>query len=234
MVQAGKLDLDADVNLALESWKIPANSYTEEAKVTLRRLLNHSAGVTVHGFPGYAAGGPVASLVEVLDGAPPANTAPIRVDIAPGKQFRYSGGGYTIMQQLLIDVTGKPFPDLVEEIVLKPLGMTHSSFVQPLSAREAAMAATPYRWDGTPVPGGPHTYPELAAAGLWTTPTDVARFAVALQSAWAGRDTSVLSQSTTMQMLTPGLGDYGLGPIVRGRRRIGGSCTKASMLASST
>ena len=216
LVQAGKLDLDADVNLALKSWKIPANSWTDDAKVTLRRLLNHSAGVTVHGFPGYATGGPVPSLVEVLDGAPPANTAAIRVDTVPGKQFRYSGGGYTIMQQLLIDVTGKSFPDLLEETVLKPFGMTHSSFVQPLPASEATMAATPYRRDKAPVPGGPHIYPELAAAGLWTTPTDVARFAVALQNAWAGRDTSVLAQSTTTQMLTPGLGDYGLGPVVRG------------------
>ncbi len=216
LAQAGKLDLDADVNLALKNWKIPANSYTDQARVTLRKLLNHSAGVTVHGFPGYAAGGPVPSLIDVLDGAPPANTAPIRVDTAPGKQFRYSGGGYTIMQQLLIDVTGRHFPDLLEEIVLKPFGMTHSGFLQPLPASPAPTAATPYRSDRAPVPGGPHTYPELAAAGLWTTPTDVARFAVALQRAWSGRDTSVLSQSTTIQMLTPGLGDYGLGPVVRG------------------
>lgn len=216
LVQDGKLDLDADVNLALKSWKIPANSYSDEAKVTLRKLLNHSAGITVHGFPGYAAGGPVPSLVDILDGTPPANTAPIRVDTAPGKQFRYSGGGYTIMQQLLIDVTGKPFPDLLEEMVLKPFGMIHSGFFQPLPAGRAPTTATPYRRDGAPVPGGPHTYPELAAAGLWTTPTDVARFAVALQSAWAGRNRSVLSPSTTMQMLTPGLGDYGLGPVVRG------------------
>lgn len=216
LVQAGKLDLDADVNLVLKSWKIPASAHTDESRVTLRKLLNHSAGVTVHGFPGYAAGGPVPSLVDVLDGVPPANTAPIRVDTVPGKQFRYSGGGYTIMQQLLIDVTGKPFPDLLEETVLKPFGMTHSSFFQPLPAREAQMAAMPYRRDLAPVPGGPHTYPELAAAGLWTTPSDVARFAVALQGAWAGRNASVLSQSITMQMLTPGLGDYGLGPIVRG------------------
>ena len=216
LVQAGKLDLDADVNLALKSWKIPANPYTDEAKVTLRRLLNHSAGITVDGFPGYPADGPVPSLVDVLDGTPPANTAPIRVDTPPGKQFRYSGGGYTIMQQLLIDVAGKPFPDLLEETVLKPFGMTHSHFHQPLPPGDTSMSSTPYRVEGTPVPGGPHTYPELAAAGLWTTPTDLARFALALQNAWAGRDTLVLSQSTASQMLTPGLGDYGLGPIVRG------------------
>jgi CubicO group peptidase (beta-lactamase class C family) len=209
LVQAGKLDLDADVNLALKSWKVPASSYTGESQVTLRRLLNHSAGITVHGFAGYPAGGPIPSLVDVLNGTPPANSAPVLVENPPGAKYQYSGGGYTIVQQLLIDVTGKPFPDFLEDTVLKPFGMAHSSFLQPLPAREAQVAATPYRAVGAPVPGGAHTYPELAAAGLWTTPADLAHFALALLSAWAGRETPVLSQSTTLQMLTPGLGDYG-------------------------
>lgn len=237
LVQAGKLDLDGDVNLSLKSWKIPANSFTGKSKVTLRRLLNHSAGITVPYFPGYAAGAPVPSLRDVLNGAPLwcralerfglsahewfapcplANTAPVLVDHEPGTRFKYSSGGYIIVQQLLIDVTDKPFPELLEEVVLKPFGMTHSSFLQPLPKDEARTAATPYRATGTPVPGGPHTYPELAAAGLWTTPTDVAYFALGLLDAWTGRNASVLSQATAIQMLTPGLGDRGLGLIVRG------------------
>jgi CubicO group peptidase (beta-lactamase class C family) len=216
LVQAGQLDLDADVNSVLKSWKIPASSLGTESKVTLRRLLSHSAGISVHGFPGYAADKPIPSLIEVLDGTSPANTAPIIVEYAPGTRFQYSGGGYTIMQLLLMDVTGKPFPDLVQEMVLKPFGMTNSSFVQPLPPEKAQVAATPYRGNGAPVPGGPHTYPELAAAGLWTTPTDLARFAMALQDAWAGRKNPVLSQSMAAQMLTPGLGDYGLSLVVQG------------------
>jgi CubicO group peptidase (beta-lactamase class C family) len=216
LVQAGKLDLDSDVNLFLKSWKIPANSYTDKSKVTLRMLLDHSAGITVHGFLGYAAGAAVPSRVDVLNGAPPANSAPIVVDHEPGTRFQYSGGGYAIVQQLLIDVTGKPFPNLVEELVLKPFGMTHSSFFQPLPKEDVQSAATPYRATGAPVPGGAHIYPELAAAGLWTTPTDLARFALALLDAWAGRNTSVLFQATAVRMLTPGFGDYGLGLIVRG------------------
>jgi CubicO group peptidase (beta-lactamase class C family) len=224
LVQAGKLDLDADVNTILKSWKVPDNSFTGESKVTLRRLLSHSAGISVHGFPGYAADKPVPSLIDVLEGKPPANTAPIIVEYTPGSRYQYSGGGYTIMQQLLLDVTGKPFPDLIQDMVLKPFGMTSSSFVQPLPAREGQVAATPYRGNGEAVPGGPHTYPELAAAGLWTTPTDLARFALALQDAWAGRKNPVLSQSMTDQMLTPGLGDYGLSLGVKGsppNRRFG-------------
>jgi CubicO group peptidase (beta-lactamase class C family)/ATP-dependent Clp protease adapter protein ClpS len=216
LAQAGKLDLDSDVNLVLKTWKIPANSYTDRSKVTLRRLLDHSAGTTVHGFLGYAAGAAIPSLVDVLNGAPPANSAPIVVGHEPGTRFQYSGGGYTIMQQLLIDVTGKPFPDLVGELVLKPFGMTHSGFFQPLPKAGVQSAATPYWPTGAPVSGGAHIYPELAAAGLWTTPTDLARFALAVLDAWAGRNTSVLSHATAVQMLTPGFGDYGLGPIVRG------------------
>ncbi|MCC8964847.1 beta-lactamase family protein [Bradyrhizobium sp. Pear76] len=237
LAQAGELDLDGDVNLSLKSWKIPANSFTDRSKVTLRRLLNHSAGITVPYFPGYPAGAPVPSLDDVLNGAPLwcrdlnrfepsahdwfalcalANTAPVVVDHEPGVRFEYSSGGYTIVQKLLIDVTGKPFPTLLEELVLKPFGMTHSSFLQPPRKNDAPMAATPYRATGQPVPGGPHIYPELAAAGLWTTPTDVAHFALGVVRAWTGRDASVLSQTTAIQMLTPGLGNYGLGPIVLG------------------
>ena len=87
-----------------------------------------------------------------LNGTPPANTAPIVVEYVPGSRFQYSGGGYTIMQQLLMDVTGRPLPDLVADMVLKPFGMTNSSFVQPLPAEKAQAAATPYRGNGARVP----------------------------------------------------------------------------------
>ena len=110
LVEQGKLALDEDVNAKLMSWKVPDNAFTADKKVTLRGLLSHTAGLTVHGFPGYATDAPVPTLVQVLDGAKPANTAPIRVDITPGSKWRYSGGGYTVMQQLMTDVTGKPFP----------------------------------------------------------------------------------------------------------------------------
>src|SRR5262249_44860467 len=150
----------------------PANQFTKEQKVTLRRIMSHSAGLTVHGFPGYAVGEPVPSLVEILDGKKPANTPPIVVDILPGSQFRYSGGGYTIMQLIMTDVTGQPFPDLMQQLVLRKAGMDHSTYEQPLPAPLSAKAASGYRADGKLVPGKYHTYPEMAAAGLWTTPTD--------------------------------------------------------------
>ena len=235
LAQAGRLDLDADVNSYLKSWKVPANSYTDKTKVTLRQLLNHSAGTTVHGFAGYQAGTAIPSLLDVLNGSPPANSPAIVVDQQPGKSFRYSGGGYTIVQQLLIDVTGKPFADLLDMMVLHPLGMSRSSYRQPLAAGDLLDAAMPHAASGDPIAGGPHVYPELAAAGLWTTPTDLARFNLALLDAWAGRPMPVLSQSGVDQMLTPGLGNYGLGLIVRGsspHRRFGHDGVNAGFINS--
>ena len=215
LVQEGKLDLDADVNLYLKAWTLPSNELTEKKKVTIRGLLSHTAGLTIHGFPGYAAGQPVPAVVQVLDGKEPANTKPVRVDILPGSQYRYSGGGYTVLQQLLADVTGKPFPRFMEEKILQPLQMAHSTYEQPLPANRANQAATPYGGKGEPVPGGPHTYPEMAAAGLWSTSADLARFAIALQNALAGKS-SLLSEATAREMVTPLLGGYGLGLGVQG------------------
>jgi len=216
LVQEGRLSLDEDVNTWLESWQVPENALTRDEKVTLRRLLTHSAGLTVHGFRGYAQGEHVPATVHVLDGAPPANSAPIRADFVPGTQWRYSGGGYTVMQQLLEDVTGQPFPDILRTLVLDPLGMAHSTYEQPLPPERAASAATGHRSSGKPVEGHWHTYPEMAAAGLWTTPSDLARFAIELQHSNAGQSNKVLSAETTEEMLTAGIGNWGLGPGVQG------------------
>jgi CubicO group peptidase (beta-lactamase class C family) len=216
LAQSGRLDLDTDVNHYLKSWKVPANEFTQEAKVTLRELLTHSAGVTVHGFRGYAAGEAIPSLAQVLDGEPPANNAAIRVDMTPGKTWRYSGGGFVIVQQVLTDVTGTPFPRLLNDLVLGPLGMQHSTYQQPLPPDLLARAATPYRADGAAVPGGPHVYAELAPAGLWTTPSDLARFVIGIQRAFSGRSRTVLSQATARNMLVPEYNQQALGLIVGG------------------
>ncbi len=210
LVQAGKLPLDRDINTVLKSWKVPENAHTRKAPVTLERLLSHTAGVTVHGFPGYVAGTPVPTLVQVLDGTPPANTAPIRVDLDPGTKNRYSGGGYTVAQLAMMDVTGQPFPSLLADKVLRPLGMTSSTFEQPLPEARLGDAAVGYRADGAPIPGKRNVYPEMAAAGLWTTPTDLARFALAVQKMRRG-EKGPLSKATVDNMLTERRDDYALG-----------------------
>ncbi len=211
LVQEGKLSLDENVNEKLRTWKVPDNQFTAQQKVTIRRILSHSAGLTVHGFPGYASDEPVPSVVQILNGEKPANTDPIRVDVVPGTIWRYSGGGFVILQTLMSDVAGKPFPEILSELVLRPAGMIHSTYEQPLPKSLSASAATPYRENGEPVKGDWHTYPEMAPAGLWTTPSDLARMAIEVQSEYAGKSDKILSQEMARQMLTRQKDDWGLG-----------------------
>ncbi len=211
LVEQGLVSLDTDVNEKLRSWKAPDNEFTKFQKVTVRRILSHSAGLGVGGFDGYSSTETVPSLVQILDGKKPANSGPIRVEAVPGSAYAYSGGGYTILQQLLIDVSGKPFSELLRDLVLSPAGMTHSSFSQPLPANLLAQAAVPYVAGGAPGEGGAHTYPELAAAGLWTTAEDLARYAIAIQNSYAGKKDSLLAKATAREMLTDQRQGRGLG-----------------------
>ena len=143
LVQQGKLSLDEVVNLKLVSWKVPDNEFTETERVTLRRLLSHTAGMTVPSVGGYQAGEYMPTTVQVLNGEKTSNE-PVRVDRVPGKEFRYSGGGYVVVQQLMADVTGKSFPALMHDLVFEPLGMTHSTFEAPLPKSLWPKAAQPY------------------------------------------------------------------------------------------
>ena len=211
LVEHGKLSLDEDVNQKLTSWKVTDNEFTKTEKVTLRRLMSHTAGLTIHGFPGYDVDATRPTLVQIFNGEKPANTAAIRVDATPGTIERYSGGGITIEQQLMMDVTGKQFPALMRELVLDKIGMSDSSYEQPLPAQRAAMTASGTYSDGKPVHGKWHIYPEMAAAGLWTTPTDLAKFAIEIALSKQGKSNRVLSEKMTREMLTPVKEDAGLG-----------------------
>ena len=205
-----RIDLDLNVNLTLKSWRVPENMFTATEKVTVRRLLSHTAGTTVSGVGEYT-GPPLPQLLEILDGVPPARSAPVRVDIVPGTRYRYSGGGYTVLQQLLIDVQGKAFPELLGELVLVPLGMTHSTFEQPLPTAWEPVTAREHAADGTRRSVRWHLHPDMAAAGLWTTPTDLALVAIEMASAVSGRGSRVLAPDTARLMLTAVLNGYGLG-----------------------
>jgi len=216
LVQLGKLGLDTDVNTELTSWKVSASDAAPGATVTLRELLTHTAGFTVHGFPGYAAGDPVPTLVQVLNGEKPANTPAIRLESVPGARWNYSGGGYVVMQQMLLDVTKQTFPKLLQDTVLGPVGMTHSTYEQPLPVAMQGVAAMPYSESGAAIPGGAHTYPEMVAAGLWTTPSDLARYILENQQSLQGKANHVLSREMTQMMMTPGKGGWGLGVEIGG------------------
>jgi CubicO group peptidase (beta-lactamase class C family) len=210
-VEQGLLDLDEDVNKKLISWEVPENEFTKEKKVTLRGIMSHSAGLTVHGFGGYAQWKEVPSLLQILNGEKPANSSPIRVDIEPRSKFRYSGGGYTMMQQLLIDVSDKPFPEIMRETVLDKIGMKNSTYEQPLPESLEAQAARAHRINGNMIKGRWHTYPEMAAAGLWTTPTDLCRFAAEIMLCRSGKSSRVLSREMVKNMLTDQNENVGLG-----------------------
>ena len=211
LVQTGKLSLDSPINTELKTWRLPQNSFTAQHPVTLRELLSHTAGTTVHGFGGYAVGSPVPTLQQILNGQKPANSEPIVVDALPGQAFRYSGGGFTVVQQALIDTSNLPFDELMRTIVLEPVGLHNSTFHQPLEGALLSRAALPVDSKGEPIAGGPHTYPEMAAAGLWTTPTDLAKWVIEMQRSLAGKANHVLSAQTTRAMLTPVKQGYGLG-----------------------
>lgn len=212
LVSAGRIKLDENINTYLKSWQLPDNKFTKEKKVTLKHLLSHSGGTSVHGFLGYSPDLPVPSLSQVLNGTAPANSAAIRVDKLPGTSFRYSGGGYCIMQQMMIDQEGKPFPTIMQELVLKPLDMKNSTYDQPLEKAQISLAATGYLPDGSMTKGKRHIYPEMAAAGLWTTAEDLAKFAINIQQTLAGKNNVVLPQGTVKIMLTPYVADFiGLG-----------------------
>lgn len=215
IVRDGKLSLDGDVNDALTEWKIPKSDL---GAVTLRQLLSHRGGLTVHGFPGYKIEEPSPTIVQILNGEFPANSPAVFIAKTPGAQFQYSGGGYTVLQMLLTEKSGKPFPDLMREFVLDPLGMKHSTYAQPLPPQKQQLAATAHNKD-VPVSGKWHIYPELAAAAMWTTPTDLATAAIVLQNVKAGKADTVLDKAGIEAMWTKPAPDSpcGLGFFISGR-----------------
>ncbi|HEV8269836.1 MAG TPA: serine hydrolase domain-containing protein [Chitinophagaceae bacterium] len=201
LVEIGKLDPEADINNYLTSWKFPYDSLSNNKKISIYNLLSHTAGLDIHGFPGYEKTDTLPTLQQVLDGKRPANTKAVRSLYEPGKKFKYSGGGITISQLILTNVTNSNYADWMQKNVLQPLGMSNSSYQQPPTV--TANLATGYYENGKPVTGKYHIYPEQAAAGLWTTPTDLAKYIIECQLALEGRSKKVLSQDMMKKRLTP-------------------------------
>jgi len=216
LAEQKRLDLDVDVGAYLGDWSLQRDADAAGRPITLRELLTHTAGATVDGFAGYDAAAPLPTLDQMLAGKPPANSPQVRIDTAPGALWRYSGGGYVAIRKVLEDVGGQPFAELARQSVLAPSGMGQSRFAQPLPAADLALAAMPYGADGQPLKEGPHTYPELAPDGLWTTASDLARLAIGVQGAFNGAANAPLAPATVHEMLQPGLAGWGLGWAVGG------------------
>lgn len=221
LVQEGRIDLDADVNQYLKRWKIPEDQFTAQKKVTVRELLSMTSGIGTRNDDLYDPAQPVPTIVQMLNGEKPAKMSPVRVEAVPGTKFAYSNDGYLVLELLVEDVSGEPFAKFIEKNVLQPIGMNDSTFDTPLPPEWANRAATAYAENGTtPTPASKFYEPNLAAGGLWTTPTDLAKFLIELQREYDGTSHRVLNQATARLMMTavsgPSAMPYGLGIVVGG------------------
>lgn len=216
LVEEGRLSLDADVNAVLRSWKVPADPRWPGRKVTPRSLFSHTSGADDgFGFPGYEPGVPRPTLAQILDGESPSNVGKVAFARAPYRAYKYSGGGFTLMQLALTELTGAPFEELMRVRVLEPLGMASSTFAQPLPAELAGRAARAHNGQGRPMNVPWHVYPEQAAAGLWTTAADLARYVIEVQRAVRGPRGSLLGHAEATAMVSPvGVGPFGVGLVV--------------------
>lgn len=215
LAQEKKINIHTDINSYLKSWQLPASKFTADKKVTVYNLLNHTAGLNVHGFLGYEKGDSIPSIAQILNGEKPANSEAVRSYAVPGTKVEYSGGGVLISQLIVMDITREPYAKYQWDEVLKPLGMTHSFYTQPPPKNKTALLATGYDTNGKAIKGKYHIYPELAPAGLWTNPIDLSKFIIETQLSYEGKSNKVLSQTMTKEILTPFKGsDAGLGVFI--------------------
>jgi CubicO group peptidase (beta-lactamase class C family) len=210
------LDLNKDVNYYLKKWQIPENKFTETEKVTLEKLLTHTAGMTVHGFPGYQQTDKFPEIIDVLNGN--GNTGKIVVDTIPGSIWRYSGGGYTVMEKVVEDVSGLSLDDYMSKNILLPIGMKNSTYQQPIAKEFQNNISAAYDGNGELIKGLWNNYPEQAAAGLWTTPSDLAMYCMEIQDIVQGKKNGVLTKETVDKMLTKHKNDWGLGPSLQNEK----------------
>ena len=212
-VEDGLFGLDDDINDILRSWRLDGEGFTERRPVTPRTLTSHTSGLgDGFGFPGYDPDVPLPTPVQILDGHELSNVGSVFMEREPLTFYEYSGGGVTVMQVALADARGRPFEEVLADDVLGPLEMTRSSFLQPISPEHDRNAARAHGREGESMGAKWRVYPELAAAGLWTTPTDLARFVIEVQKALRGDAGTVIARASALEMTNPvGVGPFGVG-----------------------
>lgn len=218
LISTNKLNLDDPVNDLLTTWKIPLNEYNKSNPVKVKQLLDMTSGLSVSGFPGHEQGKPLPTLQQVLNGISPSNTPPIKVFYKPGSEYFYSGGAFQVLEKLIEDITKQSFSSWMKNEILDPLNMNHSFFQYPLDKKWHALAVPGFLSDGTMVKGGWNNYAIAGAGGLWSTPTDLAQFAINASNAYLGKNNSLITKQVAEQMLTRQKNtDYGLGFVITGK-----------------
>ncbi len=207
LVEKGKLGLDNDINTYLKDWKFPYDSISKGKKITISQLLSHQAGLSTSGFPGYAKGEKLPTTLEILNGLKPANSNAVRSIFEPGLKFQYSGGGTTITQLILENTTGEKYENYMNKNILAALKMNNSSYNQPPAKNKEHLLATGYNMDKE-VQGKYHIYPEKAAAGLWTNPTDLSKYIIETQLSLLGKSNKILSKEMSLTRLENRLGVF--------------------------
>ena len=209
LVEEGKLGLDDDINNYLKTWKFPYDSLSNGKKISIAQLLSHKAGLSTSGFGGYVNGERLPTTLQILYGVAPSNSPAVRSQFEPGLKFQYSGGGTVISQLILENATGETYEDYMLKNVLTPLGMNSSSFNQPPNKNNQNILATGYN-NGEEFVGKYHVYPEKAPAGLWSNPTDLAKYIIDVQLSLMGKSNKLLSKEMSEKRLDNNLGVFSI------------------------
>ncbi|MCB2229825.1 class A beta-lactamase-related serine hydrolase [bacterium] len=215
LVEEGTVALDDDVNRYLKSWRVPENEFTRNTRVTIGRLMNHSAGFGT--TPGHSfVPDKMPSLIDYLNATPPLNVPPARIEYEPGTAFRYANAGFAILQILAEDVTGMRYNDFAREVLLGPLGMTYSTFEQPLSSEKELYASAGHKSNGRVQEIKRYATPAVTAGGLWSTAVEYARFVIEIQRALKGESDLIMSKELARLMTSPHEAkEYGYGVFMR-------------------
>lgn len=202
LAQDKKIDIYTDINNYLRSWQFPYDSLSNGKIITIANLLSHTGGINISGFDGYTKADSLPTIVQILNGEKPANSDAVKSIFEPNLKYRYSGGGTTISQLIIEDVTGKSYTDYMANNILKPIGMKNSFYTNSTSEKKFKLLATGYNADSE-VTMKYHIYPEKSAAGLWTNPIELSKFVIEVQKSLVGKSNKILSQKMTQLMLIP-------------------------------